>query len=95
MVAYDLASIWQAKRLALTCHILANPLPYTCLTLAIYLPGLAKSHCDSRKNFFSDIGVAMPMRRNSPSLGKGWPKAGVGAPAMAIRPLPVKRNSDV
>ena len=32
---------------------------------------------------------------NSPSLGKGWPKAGVGAFAEAVRPLlSVTMNSD-
>ena len=29
-----------------------------------------------------------------PFLGKGWPKARVGAPAEAVRPLLVTRNSD-
>ena len=29
-----------------------------------------------------------------PFPGKGWPKAGVGTPAVAVRPLPVTRNTD-
>ena len=29
-----------------------------------------------------------------PFQWKGWPKARVGTPAVAVRPLPVRRNSD-
>ena len=36
---------------------------------------------------------AAAVEANSPFLGKGWPKAGVGAATEAVRPLPVTRNS--
>ena len=46
----------------------------------------------SWKNFSGHCGQQRP-KPNSPSLGKGWPEAGVGALIEAVKPLLVTRNS--
>ena len=39
--------------------------------------------------------LAAAVEAQFPFPGKGWPKAGVGTPTVAVRPLPATRNSDV
>ena len=53
---------------------------------------IAGTNAAGKSNFSWPLRAAAA-EANSPSLGKGWPKAGVGAATEAVRPLSVTRNA--